>query len=445
MSTSAAADGASLLRQHRDLLARLPVTFRAFLGVEAQKWPTLFAPEKAYLGALLESLARPTEPELAEAFAGVMRLETEAGCRDARGSDPRQLQETTQALLRRKGLLPRWRQEVDEVFRRLQPRIDERLYAADAPRRLVVVLYGQGIAIQRDRLWRRLRGLGTRIPLRLDGDQTPDAFLRMLFATSAKGGLFRALRDSAGHGPHDAWIVEAGESLHALCEAETGKGTACATGLSYARLRGYRETLARSLYQKVLSGVSGPQEMAAYARELDIRAPEGALLHSDEVVLAFLRDVFLSGNGTLLLSNTFVEWASVQALKRAQPRLLVVRFGVRDKMKPFSSLLLFASPRPTDQVPILEDPFGSFVDVEQLSYYVWLNAEKSAAYRGKTLYLLLAEGVDEMLAIRSDVSRTREADLPETALAEVAATMAAWLGVSLGASSARPLAPLVGG
>jgi len=80
----------------------------------------------------------------------------------------------------------------------------------------------------------------------------------------------------------------------------------------------------------------------------------------------------------------------------------VARFGVRDKMKPFSSLLLFSSPRPTDQVPSLEDPLGSFVDVEQLAYYVWLSAEKSAAYRGKTLYLLLAEGVDEMRAIRPD-------------------------------------------
>jgi hypothetical protein len=202
--------------------------------------------------------------------------------------------------------------------------------------------------------------------------------------------------------------------------------------------------LTRSLYKKVLSGVSGPQELAAYARELDIVPPDGFLLHSDEVVRAFIRDVFLSGNGTLLLNNTFVEWASVQALKRAEPRLLVARFGVRDKMKPFSSLLLFSSPRPTDHVPVLEDPFGSFIDVEQLSYYVWLNAEKSTAYRGKTLYLMLAEGVDEMLAIRSDVARTEAGELPEASLAEVAATMAAWVGVSPGASSARPLRSLAG-
>jgi hypothetical protein len=445
MSSTAGGDGASLLRQHGELLARLPVTFRAFVGVEAQKWPTLFAPEKAYLAALLDSLAAPDAADLAGAFAEVMRLEAEAGCRDVKESDPRRLQDATQARLRRKGLQPRWRQQVDEVFRRLQPRIEARLHHADAPRRLVVILYGEGIAIQRDKLWRRLSGLGTRVPLRLSAAGASAPFLRALFATGAKDTLFTTLRDSAGLGPHESWIVEAGDSLVAQCEAGTAGAPACATGLSYARLRAYRDLLARSLYDRVLKGVSGPQELAAYARTLDSEPPPGSLLDSDEVVRAFSREVLLSGNGTLLVNNTFVEWASVQALKRAEPRLLVARFGVRDKMKPFSSLLLFASPRPTDQVPIVEDPFGSFVDVEQLSYYVWLNAEKSAAYRGKTLYLLLAEGADEMLAIRSGVPRTEGArEIPEASLEQVAATMAGWLGVSLGASSPRPLVSLTG-
>ena len=77
--------------------------------------------------------------------------------------------------------------------------------------------------------------------------------------------------------------------------------------------------------------------------------------------------MLLTGNGTLFVNNTFVEWAAVQALRRAQPRILVTRFGVRDKLKPFSSLLLFSQPRASDQIPMIEDPVGSFVDVEQLS------------------------------------------------------------------------------
>ncbi len=427
MRLGATLEAEGLLREHRDLLGRLPVTFRAYLGTEIGRWPTLFAPEKAYLRALLERLAGLAGAELAETFAGLRRVETEAGCGEVRGGDARQVQDRTQTLLRRKGLLPPWRREVDQVFQRLQPPLEERLYPKGSPRRLVVVLYGQGIAIQREQLWRQLRAMGTRVPLRLEGAEASEPFLRTLFA-----GLFAALGDSAGLDPREAWIVEAGDTLHALCEEKAATGSARAVGLSYARLRGYREELSRSLYRRVLAGVSSPQELADYARGLDIRPPEGT---ADEVVRAFVRDVFLGGNGTLLVSNTFVEWASVQALKRAEPRLLVARFGVRDKMKPFSSLLLFSSPRSTDQIPTLEDPLGSFVDVEQLSYYVWLNAEKSPAYRGKTLYLLLAEGVDEMLAIRPGAGG--EPLLPaEATLSEVAATMAGWLSEPIQSGSA---------
>jgi hypothetical protein len=440
MSGSTSTDGAALLLRHRDLLARLPVTFRAFVGVEVRKWPTLFEAEKAYLTALLDILGGPEDASLLDAFAGVMRLETESGCGHVRETEPQKLLDATQALLRRKGLLPRWRREIDDVFRHLQPRVEARLHPADSPHRLVVMLYGSGIAIQRDKLWGRFRGLGTRVPLRLHGLGASSPFLRALFARGAADTLFTALRGSAGLGPHESWIVDAGDAFAGLCEAPGGRAPACATWLSYVRLRAYREMLARSLYEKVQSGVSGPQEMAAYARALDPDPPPDALPHTDATVRSFSRDVLLSGNGTLLVNNTFVEWTSVQALKRAEPRLLVARFGVRDRMKAFSSLLLFSGPRPTDQVSIVEDPFGSFIDVEQLSYYVWLNAEKSAAFRGKTLYVLLAEGVDEMLAVRSGTAEIGE--LPEATLADVAATMAAWLGVPA-PPSGRPIAGLL--
>ena len=131
-------------------------------------------------------------------------------------------------------------------------------------------------------------------------------------------------------------------------------------------------------------------------------------------------------------------------MKRVEPRLLVARFGVRDKMKPFSSLLLFSKPRPTDQIPIMQDPLGSFVDVELLSYYIWLNAEKGPPYKGRTLYLLLAEGVDEMLAIPPGATKPLATALAPATLPDVAATMARWLGVTLPGSPGRPIETLFG-
>jgi hypothetical protein len=76
---------------------------------------------------------------------------------------------------------------------------------------------------------------------------------------------------------------------------------------------------------------------------------------------------------------------------------------------------------------------------------VWLNAEKTPAYRGKTLYLFLAEGVDEMLAIRSDRPAATASGLPRARLADVYATMAQWLGSPPAGHSGQPIEPLITG
>lgn len=240
-------------------------------------------------------------------------------------------------------------------------------------------------------------------------------------------------------------MIEAGDALHTLSEkgALHSSSAQYATGLSYSRLAEYRQKLTDAIYAKVLSGLRSPLELAAYFKTLEIRPNEGLTLYSDSLVLAFIRDIFLTGNGTLIINNTFVEWAAVRALRRAQPRVLVARFGVRDKMKPFSSLLLFSKPRPTDQIPILQDPLGSFIDAELLAYYIWLNAESAPPYRGRTLYLLLAEGVDEMVAVgpgaRAPVAKLNAAPT----LADVAVTMAHWLGVEIPGSEGRVIKGLV--
>ena len=420
-------EAATLARDHGALLDRLPATVHAFILVELQKWTTLFEPERRYQRALLEHLARVSKPDLQQAVAGIVRVEVEAGCNRIARGDPGRFQDEAQAVLRKRRLLAAWRKEVDAFFQRIDPALEAQLYPADAPRRLIVQLYGSGIAIQADKLWNRFKGTGLRVPLTLEGAQGSEGFLRAL----APG--IRAAAEAPGVAALDAWMIEADDSLHKV----SGESV---TGLSYERLRTYRDDLTRALYSKIQSGVESPQAFAAYARSLKIAPAPDLILHSTDLLQPFVRDVFLTGNGTLFVNNTFVEWAAVQALRRAQPRVLVTRYGVRDRLKPFSSLLLFSQPRPSDQIPLIEDPVGSFVDVEQLSYYVWLNAEKSAAYRKKTLYLFLAEGFDEMLAIRSDAPA---GSLPAVSLPDVCATMAQWLGVPLREHSGRAIPALV--
>lgn len=426
------AEAAALAKEHRQMLDRLPVTVRASLMVELHKWATLFPAERKYQGALLAHLSGMPRADADRMFAGIAKIEADAGVRAIGAGDPGKFQDESQALLRKKRLLYQWRGEIEQLFQQIDPVLERQLYPPDAPRRVVIQLYGTGISIQTDKLWERFKGTGFRIPLTLgEGGASAEGFLQALF-----GGASGA---SGMPSPLESWFVETGDGLSKF----GGTGTT----LSYARLRGYRDELTRALYDKVQKGVESPQAFAAYARSLKIAPGSGVFPHEADVMQAFVRDVFLTGNGTLFVNNTFVEWAAVQALKRAQPRLLVARYGVRDKMKPFSSLLLFSQPRATDQIPEIEDPTGSFVDVEQLSYYVWLNAEKTAAYRNRTLYLFLAEGVDEMFALRSDQAGTAKSPTTKLApatLADVCHTMAAWLKTSPPpAATGQPIAQLV--
>jgi hypothetical protein len=440
-------DAAQLAREHKDLLDRLPATIHAFILVELRKWPTLFAPEQRYQEALLDHLSRFSKADLAQETSGVLRVEADAGLRKISG-DPARFQDEAQALLRKRQLLAAWRKEIDGFFQRIDPAIEAKLYPADAPRRLIVQVYSSGIAVQPGKLWSRFKGTGLRVALNLQGAEKSDIFLREVFgdrANDATAPAFHAAAQKfAGLSEIDTWIVESHDALHQLWARGDLRNVTSVTGLSYDRLRPYRDELTRALYSKIQAGVESPQAFAAYARSLQITPAPGVLTYSRPVLQTFVRDVLLTGNGTLFVNNTFVEWASVQALRRAQPRILVTRFGVRDKLKPFSSLLLFSQPRASDQIPLIEDPVGSFVDVEQLTYYVWLNAEKSPAYRKKTLYVFLAEGVDEMLAIRSDAPAASPTPLSPVTLKDVGATMARWLGLPPEAVPGRPIEVLAG-
>lgn len=438
-------DAAALAREHAGVLARLPATVHAFILVELQKWPALFPAEQRYQRALLDELSRRPGPALQAAGAGIARVEAEAGIGRIGSREPARFQDDAQARLRARRLLAPWREEVDRFFRTIDPAVEAQLFPADAPRRLIVQIYSREIAVQPDKVWSRFKDVGLRVPLDLQGIQGSAPFLRALLAASrpdaAGPGLLAAAAASSGLGPLDTWIVEAHEALHELWGRTPASGDAPA-GLSYDRLRGYRDELMRALYQRIQGGVESPQAFAAYARSLKIAPGAEAMFPASDLLPAFVREVLLTGNGTLFVNNTFVEWAAVQALRRAQPRILLTRFGVRDKLKPFSSLLLFSQPRATDAIPLIEDPVGSFVDVEQLSYYIWLNAEKSAAYRSRTLYLFLAEGIDEMLVIRPDAPAGPASRLPPATLHDVCQTMAAWLGTTVPGAPGKAMSEL---
>jgi hypothetical protein len=212
-------EAAALARDHELQLRRLPATVHAFILVELQKWPTLFPAERRYQRALIEHLSGVAAGDLAQLSAGIASVERDAALAKISERDPARFQDLAQAALRKQSLVPAWRREVDLFFQQIDPQLESRLYPPDAPRRLVLQVYSADIAVQREKLWGRLKSQGTRIPLSLEGVRNRDGYLRALFGVQSddhSGSLVGRLRDDATFTATDGWIVESHAALHDL-------------------------------------------------------------------------------------------------------------------------------------------------------------------------------------------------------------------------------------
>ena len=152
--------------------------------------------------------------------------------------------------------------------------------------------------------------------------------------------------------------------------------------------------------QKIVESqtVAGPRQLSARLKSLQLLASEGALAQ-DPILAEFARAILLSGNGTLLVNNTFVEWATMQAVRRARPSVAIIGFGIRNKVKPFSSLLIYEDQDTANPIPSQQDVLGSYVDLEIFYQYIHQEFEKYAEYRTNTAYVFCCDGMDELLVI----------------------------------------------
>jgi hypothetical protein len=172
---------------------------------------------------------------------------------------------------------------------------------------------------------------------------------------------------------------------------------------------------------------AGPRQLSTRLKQLKIMAGEGGFAR-DPILAEFASAILLSGNGTLLLNNTFVEWATVQAIRRARPSVAIIGFGIRNKIKPFSNLLIYADQEAANPIPTQMDTLGSYVDLEIFFQYIWQEFEKYAEYKKNTVYLFVGDGMDEALIIGPRDFPLQAASGPVT-LPRVFEHLANWLGV----------------
>jgi len=378
----------------KGLLDRLPLSFSAFCFDQMKDWDLLFPAERGYYGRLFGMLDRSSPQAVEQLFRPLREVERQMGVNEK--TFPKGQFSLEQVdFLNRNPHYAEWRAAVAQAFAKLDPALDSEIARAGHAR-LVIVAAPAQLPADPSRMWTRLQGRGKRLAIEVP--ESAEDFLPLLLTGEPQGRgaptiaqLFAAGKKG---GAYTSWIVEAGAGISGL-----GAAGPPVVKYSYAALEPYRKRLMGEVRSVVeAQEVPGPRQLSARLKQMKILASEGDVA-KDPILAEFARAILLSGNGTLLINNTFVEWATVQAVRRARPSVALVGFGIRNKVKPFSSLLIYADQETTSPIPSQMDTLGSYVDLEMFYQYVWQEFEKYAEYRTNTAYLFVGDGMEEMLAV----------------------------------------------
>jgi hypothetical protein len=261
--------------------------------------------------------------------------------------------------------------------------------------RLGITVIGQGVTTPEEPLFRKLRPRG----VYFSRVQPENGLKQLLDAVAA-----RAKAQPAAHGH---WYIDGGQ------EAAYDPAITC---VSYKALEPARAALSNKIRVEIGRPGMGPETLRtllAQMRPADLGFDRGTDQNAgkagDAVLDRFQVKLLTEGSGTQIFSTTFAQWAAREALRRAQPLTLLVRFAPRQRQKPMNEMLSAA----TDAGAEL-DPMGSLVDADFGAYYNWLNQQRLTG-ADQSSFLVWFENHGEAVAIGPSMPRgtqsTAAADL----------------------------------
>ena len=245
--------------------------------------------------------------------------------------------------------------------------------------RLGITVIGQGVASYDDPLFRKLRPHGAYF----SRVKPEDGLQRLLDAVAARAKAHPA---SYAH-----WYIDGGEA------AEHVPAVTC---VSYKALEPVRSALLRKIQPEIERPGMGPEALRtllAQLRPSDLRMDRV----NDEVLQRFEVSLLTEGSGTQVFSTSFAQWAAREALRRAQPLTLLVRFAPRQRQKPMNELLSAVAASPE------MDFVGSLIDGDLGAYYNWLNQQRLPGAE-QSSFLVWFEGHSQALAIGPSMPRGTE-------------------------------------
>ncbi len=251
--------------------------------------------------------------------------------------------------------------------------------------RLGIAVVGKGVAENKYPLFRKLRPHGV--------------YFKQVKPENGLSTLLEAIsaRATAHPVPFGHWYIDGG-----AMESHSCAGLTC---VSYNALEPVRTALLKKMEKAIQSGIGGPEALRTMMAQL--RPDEiGLSKAADEAVLNhFQVSVLTEGSGTQVFSTTFVQWATREVLRRAQPVTILARFAPRQRQRPMNELLS------GKQRNVEFDPVGSLIDADMGAFYTRLNQQRLTG-GAQSSFLAWFEGHSEALAIAPSLPGGSESSSP---------------------------------
>ena len=379
---SYAPEARRLVANYLGILQQLPLSFLPGLLRELVDYDFKFPAERKAREKELANLSSLSSSQVREWFQGFAQIRLSPQHEEFYWEKaPDQFVEQLSAHL--------WSTHQLDAFRQASNDYADRLCSAVPPDtppipRLGITVIGQGATSYDEPVFRKLRAHGayfSRI-------KPEDGLRQLLDAVAA--------RAKAHPAPFGHWYIDGG------VEVEHSPALTC---VSYKALEPARAAVLRRMQTELDRPGMGPEALRtllAQMRPADLgmdRVSNGK--PKDEVLEHFAVSLLTEGSGTQVFSTSFAQWAAREALRRAQPLTLLVRFAPRQRQKPMNELLSGATGHQEFDV------IGSLLDADMGAYYNWLNQQRLPGAE-QSSFLVWFEGHTQALAIGPSMPRGTE-------------------------------------
>jgi hypothetical protein len=369
----------TLVAAHLDALRNLPISFLPGILREVIDFDVKFPAERAAIDKEFANLSSLSPSQFADWFQTFSQFHLSPQLEHFDWVNrPGQFVEQLSAYLWTTGQL--------DAYRQAATAYGDRLRAVSTPdplpvRRLGIAVIGQGVAAYDEPLFRNLREQGTYFTR-----VKPEKGLGLLLDAVAARATAHPVR-------YAHWYVDGGQAADHI---------PLLTCVSYQALEPLRSALLKNIQTEIARPGMGPEELRTHMARLS-PADLGMETVADPTLNSFILKLFTEGSGTQIFSTTFAQWTAREALRRAQPLTLLVRFAPRQRQRPMNELMSSSNSNPEF------DPIGSLIDADMAAYYQWVNQQRLPGY-DQSSFLVWFEEHRQALVVGPSLPRGTESN-----------------------------------